>query len=359
MINNRQQRSLIIKAIMLLLAFIVMIFAATLAWYSENLTATAEGLSVSTSADRAFNMAVGFNTSSTGYDYVMSAYSKEIKLEDVVTVDGVHYNVLDDFSPIDVTGDGATLVRPSMTSKNTDIDRNVNTFTSVTPNKEYISFDLYFEADEECKVYLDNGSFVKGAIEGSPRDGNLVQTADTGDNRKAAEGNFSKDAIVGAIRVAFVNYSEYNEDYDPDKRLEAPSLLWLPRPDIFLDCKKADDRLTDKEVPWDLQINVQPNEHWTEYKSASDKGINPRCDTYTHHYYSYKLDADNQKIGDMDYQGTVTSPDKVYICDINTPKNDKYYGKTQVNIWIEGCDAEARRTMSGGKFQINFDLAGG
>ena len=358
--TKKRQSSLIIKAIMLLLALIIMIFVASLAWFAPpDRPVTAEGLSVNTTAGKEFEVAIGFKTSATGYQYIMSPFSKEIRLEDVVTDDGTHYNVLSDFTPIDVTGDGVTLVRPSMKAKNADIDRQSHTYTAVTPNKEYISFDLYFQSEQECSVYLDKGSFVKGAIEETPGDGSLVDATKIVDNRKSDDGAYSKDAIVGAVRVSFVNYKSYLEDEDLNNRNANASLLWLPRPDIFLNAKQPSSE-KDNVKPWILSTGVQPGDKLTYYPPASDRMMWLQCDTYTHHYYTYKYDEYMQQIvgEDRNYPSTVTSPDKVFICDVNTAKNGKYYGKTQVNIWIEGCDAEARRTMSGGQFQVNFDLAG-
>ena len=70
MINNRQKRSLIIKAIMLLLALIVMIFAASLAWYrSPEAPVNADGLSLQASGSKYFDMAVGFQSTNNNYNY--------------------------------------------------------------------------------------------------------------------------------------------------------------------------------------------------------------------------------------------------------------------------------------------------
>ena len=360
--SKKQNTSLIIKAVMLLLALIVMVFVASLAWFAPpDRPVDAEGLSVSTQASKEFDIAIGFKNSATDYQYVMTGYDNDFNLKSVTTNDGkAGINVLQDFSPIDVTGDGATLVRPTMQSKNKDIDRTNNSFTTVIPNKEYISYDLYFRADKECKVILDSDSFVKGAIEEAVRDGNLVQNAKTENNRKADEGNYSKDAIVGAVRVAFVNYTSFLEGEDTKSRNNSPSLLWLPRPDIHL-CAKKPESDKDIEDSWTLATHVQPGdpEHYTYYPSHSDKGNWLYYDTYTHHYYSYALAEDSHIIGDINYENTVTSPDGNFVCDVNIQGEDnKFYGKTQVNIWIEGCDAEARRTMAGGMFSVNLDLAG-
>lgn len=349
--KTKQSTSLMIKAIMLLLALIIMIFAASLAWFAPpGLPVDATGVSIKTSAAKYFDMAVGFESSVNGYQYTMSQYSKNMNLRDIITADGTHYDVLHDFSPIDITGDGVTLVRPSMQLKNADIDRNSSTFTTVSPNKEYICFDMYFRASEPCKVFLDEGSFVKGAIE--IEGGDLVQTEDTGSNRKAAEGDYSKDAVVGAVRISFVNYDEFYEGEDLTNLQDSARLLWLPRPDIHLNTPLGEK--------WTLSTGLTPDNTVVDYFGASDRFIGYPADTFTHHYYTYIYSEEQGRyIGeDRNYENTITDPSKDAVCDVNYKNGDYYYGKTQVNIWIEGCDAEARRTIAGGQFLVNFDLAG-
>lgn len=346
----------IIKAILLLLAFIIMVFATTLSWYMRtDLPVNADGLSVQASGAEYFELAVGFKSSVNGYQYTMSQYSKNMNLRDIITAEGNHYDVLHDFSPVDITGDGVTLVRPSMQLKNVDIDRNSSTFTTVSQNKEYICFDMYFKAEDPCRVYLDNGSFVKGAIEEIPGDGNLIQTEDTGDNRKAVEGNFSKDAVVGAVRVSFVNYDKFMEGEDNDSRQSEARLLWLPRPDVHLNSTPNATL-----EPWTLSTGLTPDNTIVDYFGASDRFMGSPADTFTHHYYTYVYDESTgtYRGEDRNYQNTNTSPRHDAICDVTYESNGYYYGKTQVNIWIEGCDAEARRAIAGGQFQVNFDLAG-
>ncbi|MBE6824042.1 MAG: hypothetical protein E7513_01715 [Ruminococcaceae bacterium] len=353
--KSRQSTSLIIKAIMLLLALIVMVFVASLAWFSEaDRPVNATGVSVQASRSVSFDMAVGFESSVNGYQYTMSQYTNELNIRDIVTVDGVHYDALHDFSPIDVTGDGVTLIRPSMTAKNADIDRNSSVYTTVTPNKEYISFDMYFRSSEPCKVYLDSGSFVKGAIEDEPGDGNLVQTTDTGSNRKAAEGDYSKDAVVGAVRVAFVNYDGFVEGEDSANLKETAELLWLPRPDIHLNSSGATGT-------WTLSTGLTKENTVLDYIGADGRFGGWPVDTFMHHFYTFVYNEDQGKyVGeDRNYVDTVTDPSRDAICDVSFKNGDYYYGKTLVNIWIEGCDSEARRTIAGGQFVVNFDLAGG
>ena len=61
---------------------------------------------------------------------------------------------------------------------------------------------------------------------------------------------------------------------------------------------------------------------------------------------------------------TKTSVSSEKIAEVTIPhydandKIDYYLGKVHVNIWIEGVDAEARRAIAGGQFQIHLDLSG-
>ena len=350
--KNKQNTSLMIKAIMLLLALIIMIFAASLAWFAPpDKPVETNGLSVKTSAAKTFEMAVGFQSSKNGYQYTMSKYSKNLNLRDVITPQDEHFDALADFSPIDITGDGVTLVRPAMQLKNKDIDRSSNTYTTVSPNKEYICFDLYFRAEDECKVLLDKNSFVIGASEVTPGDGGLLDTSE----RKAKEGDFNKDIVVGAVRVAFVNYDQFVEGEDNANRQNSTSLLWLPRPDIHLNTTETNEN-------WTLSTGLTPDNTVVDYFGASDKFMGYPADTFTHHYYTYIFDETTGKYAgeDRNYprERTVTQPNRQVVCDVDYKSGAWYYGKTQVNIWIEGCDAEARRAIAGGQFQVNLDLAG-
>lgn len=351
--KSKQNTSLMIKAIMLLLALIIMVFAASLAWFAPpDRPVDATGLSVSTSKGKIFDIAIGFKTSENGYEYSMSEYKKVFNLRALNTLDGrTGVDALADFSPIDVTGDGVTLVRPSMLLKNTDIDRHNGTFTTVTPNKEYISFDMYFRCNEQCSVYLDKESYAVGVVE--ENGGSLLTSSES--DRKATEGDFSKDAVVGAVRVSFVNYDNFVEAEDNESIQDTASMLWLPRPDIHLNAT-ADYKIQS----WTLSTGVTSKQIYDEYNTISDRDIAKYADTYTHHYYWYSYDENEDRfVGiDANYPNTVTDPSDIAICDLEYESGGYFYGKTRVNIWIEGCDAEARRAISGGQFKINLDLAG-
>lgn len=346
---KRRNKSLIIKAIMLLLALIIMIFVASLAWFSTTPKPNyATGVQAKTIGVADFEMAVGFKTSQNGYKYVMSDYTKTMNFRDLKCGDS-YMDALHDFSPIDVTGDGVTLIRPTLTDKNRQIDRTSNVYTSVTPNKEYISVDFYFRSQEECNVYLDKESYVIGACElnadGSINEDGLLNDTEN----QSSYGDFSKDAVVGAVRVSFVEYNRVIEEEDLENRQFSPSVLWLPRPDVYLESNAT-------TTGWTLHTGVEPGE--IEFDNTYST-----WDTYTHHYYAFADDGTGTgklKGQDFNYENTVTETNNDIICHIDEYHQDGfYYGKVQLNIWIEGCDTEARRAISGGNFLVNFDLRGG
>lgn len=333
--KKRSNSSMMIRFIVLLLAFVVMVFVATFSWFSPPYKdVTAEGVSISTKGSAEFDMAVGFKSSVNGYQYIITDYSKQLNLSELVS-NGQTYDVFHDFSPIDVTSDGVTFIRPTMLAKNADIDRNSGVFTSVTPNKEYISFDMYFRSSDPCNVFLGEDTYVIAMCESEVGDGSLL----TDTTRRASEGEYSKDAVVGAVRVSFVGYNQYVEAEDDSNLNTSADLLWLPRPDIHLNTS---------DKPWTLATGVTEGQYVDTFGEM-------QCDTYTHHYYSFK-DGSGK---DYNYGSTKTVANNSKICVVNERVGNFYYGKVQVNIWIEGCDAEARRTISGGKFFVNFDLSAG
>ncbi|MBQ4129473.1 MAG: hypothetical protein IJO20_08965 [Ruminococcus sp.] len=345
--KSKQTTSLIVKAIMLLLALIVMVFVATLAWFSNvSEPKSATGVQAKTIGVAEFEMAVGFKTSQNGYKYVISDYEKTLNFRSL-KFGATRKDALHDFSPIDVTGDGVTLIRPTLKNKNLEIDRNSNVYNTVTPNKEYISVDMYFRSNDPCSVYLDKDSYAIGKCELNPdgtinEDGLLTDT-----ERKSSYGDFSKDAVVGAIRVSFVEYDRVIEEEDYDHRATTPTALWLPRPDIYLESNATSSG-------WVLHTDAVPNQY------IVGEGDLAR-DTYTHHYYAFAENSEGKIVGtDFNYENTVTQTNKDVICVVDEIHTDGYYyGKTQVNIWVEGCDTEARRAISGGQFLVNFDLRGG
>lgn len=424
--------SLMAKGIMVLLSLLIMVFIFTYSWFlPPDAPVTANGISVSTSADADFQMAIGFSTPATN-GYVISQFydNGKIDFERVVIPETVIFtdhggtavfaytnpvhgtvNLLADFKPIDVTGDGVTLARPMMEYKNQSIDYAATSLDhTIEPNKQYISFDLYVRsASDDYSISLKDGSYVVGVCEAyntedlkvlateiassSPSVSKANEGAVISESvktysklkgsevtRKSSYGYFSEDTVVGAVRMSFTQYNTTdvtdlaaffnllkntaleNSSLVASHLDSAKSLLWIPRPDIYLQANSTN-------TGWVLHTAAD-----ADWNSATVTDTDPKdfavSGTYKyeagiHHYYAYPTAA---KV-DESYAARYAT--KTAITDISAADNTviihsisaaedlegNVYGVCRVNLWIEGTDAEARRAVDGGAFFFGFDLS--
>ncbi len=367
------RHSLMAKGIMVLLSLLVLIFAFTYSWFTMNSPPVyASTINASTKQGVEFDVAVGFSTRETQGEYKVSEFASNMDFEHVtVNENGENkdYSLLYDYNPKDVTGDGRKLYIPILQNDSVSgkkiINETASNYQEITPNKEYLSFDLIFRSEaQNCRVYLGDEAYVLADCETEPGDGSL--TTDYTSAQAAKYGAFSPDAVVGAVRVAFVGYqnpenltySDIYSDIADDSHLNTvPSLVWLPRPDVCLyqGPAKTDPMTLLTDVP-----NLTADEdHKVTYDSHSF------IDTYTHRYWDIGVGGTKSYVYDS---GTVTDPAKASskpFATLSTPHlnestgKTEYYGKARVNIWIEGTDDEARRAIAGGKFYIQLDLSAG
>lgn len=317
------------------------------------------------------------------------------------------YNLLSDFKPIDLTGDGITLFRPEMTFKNRSIDFVSSTVNKdLVDNRQFISFDLYVRStSNNYAIKLDKGSFVVAAceVDNTQQDlaelatevsnGTKVPVASMIDHSKLVNTSvirpskysdnsskkFSEDSVVGAVRISFVQYNPVTElasfftsDVTPSNaatKLNAETRqLWIPRSDIYLQ-----DTANDND--WTLHTSSDSNWNSADVTFLQTDEMNyGRTVTYKdaaaeHRYY------DESKITNATHSARFSTVDNV-ITDIKETdryviiesaalSNEQpvydgtyYYGKCRINLWVEGCDAEARRAIDGGSFFFGFDLSG-
>lgn len=354
------RHSLMAKGIMVLLSLVVLVYAFTYAWYiSPDTPVNATGISGSVESTGDFEYAIGFYNNGTGGNYKTTDFTKEstaLNLESLKVYDGTssdndgndsgryyhNYNLLHDYKPIDITGDGKTLIRPAMSYGNSAINTASNDYSIAEPNVQYISFDLYFRSKVPgISIKLGDGSWAKGACE--INSGNMTGSSAT---NKSTYGDFSRDAIVGAVRIAFVPY-DYSSERDnipstldvfqantPDFLDKRASFIWLPRTELHLNDNGG-------TTGWTLTTNSTSN------------------DDKQHKYYNI-FDTSAPRSTSTVYDNTITPADlsesSQEFCRVSNEVqfDDYYYTKVNVRIWIEGTDAESRRATSGGKFEVNF-----
>ena len=289
-----------------------------------------------------------------------------------------------------------------MTPKNRSIDFTAPSVDkNITDNKQYIAFDLYVRSTNPTfSVRLDKKSFVVAAAEVSSLDiGDLASEVSNGNvtpslnhiitdktnnynllrrypsdsqnkvTRESSYGHFSEDSVVGATRIAFTQYNVTSSDFasffsnsyalDPTK-----SLLWIPRSDIYLqDTTTTNDwtLYTEKDSKWDTDnVTFQ-----SEDEMNSGRTITYKAAAAEHRYYDDSKISDSNHAARFSTKAAVTNvetAENTVIINAATYGNNSitdgtfYYGKCRVNLWIEGCDAEARRAIDGGSFFFGFDL---
>lgn len=229
---------------------------------------------------------------------------------------------------------------------------------------------------------------------------------------------FSSDAIVGAMRVSLVgclvdgvsttngvttetHYNGGTWDANSDLRF-----LWLPRPDVYL-------QTDDDSNNWKLFTGIKPTGNSAQGGLTADQ-INAFADkTYAHSFYKGNTVTGGVKKGLTPHKYSDSLVKSVSGSDENVPsvfkvsdtKNDTHLGETghyptlgqsvkvtgepteenlntskqiqftqgtgdkadnettgyyvykyTLNIWIEGEDAEARRSMNNGIFSLELDF---
>ena len=382
------RHSLLAKGIMVLLSLLIMVFVFTYSWFPEKPDpSVASGLSLSVvNPSTDFEYAIGFSTSQTRNEYKHTEFTntvnqnlnlEELYVEGEAHTPGNKKNLLYDYNPIDVTGDGVTLVRPAMGYGNWNVNTATDNYSIAKENEQYISFDLIFRTEvPNTTIRLDPASCARGNCETYAGDGSLTGAASGNDgsslnyNPKTDKdnpesnkyGRFSRDAIVGAVRVAFLNYAD-DGTLDADKIVDeqqtvfesTPALLWIPRPDLFLNNGATDtssaELANDSAVTgWTLDTNV----NGTKILNSRSQQ-NASYSTRVHQYYNIfeTLDENTNPKGYKTYDAAVASvlntsapnnTDKVVLgqqvnltslCYYNETDH-KYYGKIRIRIWLEG-----------------------
>ena len=127
---KQNRHSLMAKGIMVLLSLLILVFAITHAWFSPPVVdVTASGIQAGVqSPSITFDISVGFSNSQTGYQYYCTEFAKSVDLRDM-RIGEVPYDLLKNYSPKDMTGNGASLYVPSLVTNN--YRRAINTNTTM------------------------------------------------------------------------------------------------------------------------------------------------------------------------------------------------------------------------------------
>lgn len=298
--HNFKKKKLIIANSFLLLFLIV---GCVFAWFATNYSNEIDSNQVEVVADNALELSLTGNDWKSNIDLSTDTFSK------------------DWFSTIkftDITGAGdGNFLRPALTQGDTGASVDlVSDWSTPTYNKvdgDYVKFTLYMRSKDPIVVSLGDGSFVK------PVDNTLKGSSVTNPSNGTGSTMYSKDIVVGAVRVGV-------------KNSDGHMFTWIPRPDIH--------------------VNTTGNISESNILLGQRNG-----DSFTHMYYnSSKLLTPLPTSKTL--TGDITSSNSKVLATLTGTTDEYGYYQDSVDfyIWLEGCDNEARRAFVGGKFKVYLNI---
>lgn len=313
---KRDTKSLVMKNLIVMAVLIAIALTGVISWFTNKTKATADGINVICEAPDGLEVAIVPHGSNEKLNYqagkidltkcesLLDLFSN-LSFEEL-TSDGLHF-----YKP-KLNQSGST-VTVDTTDKWLDAEdyayKNHSDGTSIP----YLSLDIYMRSKNAHTIVLGSDTYIKP-------NSDKLNGADSGN--KSELGDFSKDCIVGAVRMSTVVGNEPK--------------LWIPAPNILYDYDKGtvSTKITDKNSEsfkhkyWKVtDLKPSPNE-----QEAEGVIVNNKC---------------NYEIGENDALNIALSQDN----------DDKLFkGNFTLNIWVDGEDAEARQAMVGGKFTASIKL---
>lgn len=312
---KRDTKSLVMKNLIVMAVLIAIALTGVISWLTNKTEATADGINVICEAPKGLKIAV--------VQHGDPAPSDDEYTDEDITLTKEDYPFLKEQSIIEITSDGTDFYKPKLTQENGKAKPDTSSEWDVADKDSYLSIDVYMKTGDEHMVYLNSGTEI------SPNSTTL-----TGENsgNKSDDGNFSKDCIVGAVRLSTVSTVSTVDSTDSTIKN-----LWIPAPQIHYD--------GDKKV---VTLN------------------NAFGDTFKHKYWKVTKETGKpQGTKPEEYDGVITNTKNDFklgknykFANLKKQPGDKYAtGMTTVNIWVDGEDDEARFAMVGGKFKATIKLS--
>lgn len=322
--TTKKSNNKFIIAINLFLIAILMV-VAVYAWFASHADNRVDAYDIQVESDSALEMS--FDGKTWGGTLNLADY----KISDA--------NVLESMKFVEVTGDGTNFQIPKLIQKqnyaevNTEIE-----WDDAKANEDYLQFTLYLRSKEKLDVYLSSESKASPA--------SAVVTGEGCGNPStyaSGEDTFSKDCIVGSLRVAV------KDDSDVQK------FIWITNPNFHLNNTIGSNTYsmtTDAESGDFTTDSTGVNFYWN--------------DPYTHYYYDSARTRTTASTSDViagNLPDTITNgpnddnaKTKIASLKKTTEGGEFFTSQATVTIWIEGCDTESRRALVDGKFNLSLVL---
>ena len=227
-----------------------------------------------------------------------------------------------EFTTVDISGNGEKLYRPM------EIDENrqpVNLIPAVsnmesTNSYDYVEMVLAFRSVSEMNVYLSEESFISPAPEAENTKPNIY-------------GNFSRNYIAGAMRVAVI-------DYETNELL----MLWAPN---------SKYQLIDNDDGTYAFKAEGTSETTYKYFGENENGELVQKVISAEDYASKKFVVDSTD-ATKGYSG-----DSPVLVSLKPEAEGAHAQRTvRIRIWFEGTDREAHQALAGGNVNIQLKFIG-
>ena len=296
------------------IAIIVSIFVFSYAWFVHESNSYLEGVNIGTAKTN--NILI----SEDGIEGWGNSFNIDVG-------EGFRFNN-------EVTSEGINFYKANLK----DEDGNPLSFTNAILNEDYLEFDVWFKNDSSVKLFLDKDSSVYPECGTTKDDLILYPGSDKKIDdivRASAYGDFSRDLIAGAVRVAFIRYN-YNTETDKFELESTPSLVWAPNKGY---------EITESDGWYSASIDSKNSQNYKYIKVNSSNSFSEEDVTNL-------LDVIHAS-----YDEKMANGDPVLVS-IDTEDNLEKKVGLKVRVWVEGNDRDAVSALKGGIFKINLSFVG-
>lgn len=291
----------LLKASLELLLIMVSVLVVSYAWFFKGTQVESKDLTIKTKASRI--LYISLDNGITWDTELSLNLGNDFKFNTEVTGNGIKF-----YKALTKREDGAPI-----------------TFTTAEKGVDYLEFDILFKANAPLGVFLDSDSYVLPSV-GTTKNNLIGQ----GVLRRSSYGDFSRDLIAGAVRVAFIENDYVEDQYVPKLKT---SMVWAPNKNY---------ELIYQNNQYTFDINSTNSQDY-KYVDA-EEGIN-------------YINVDNLKDNlNTDFDNDYANGDPM-ITKIDENFNNGIKAVT-VRIWIEGNDREAHTALTGGIFTLNLSFMG-
>jgi hypothetical protein len=196
--------------------------------------------------------------------------------------------------------------------------------------KDYYECKILFKASESADIYLDTLSMVypSAGIE----DSTVLMNSNTV-IRESPMGNFSRDLIAGAVRIAFIE-----NDYISGEFVEqaSPKFVWAPNKGYQIKYENGN---------YVAVIDSNEAQEYTYLKYVDSENF-------------YEENLENVKdVINASYDSQSSGGDAPITTILNAYEEEKIKAVT-IRIWVEGNDREAVYGLKGGLFKVKLSFVG-